>query len=162
MEANRGNCEAPAYVGTDFIIARDGRVAGVYLFFDKLPCAAVQFTDQLPKMVRFASLPVGSSHNVRRGRIRVPKLSALASCPLLRALASTARFSQVPIKKDDGNVQSDGSNGFARGQSQMSLSFFASDLATFVGGTDAQQPSELAANGRIHLALIQGPLETGG
>ena len=29
--------EAPAYAGTDFIIARDGRVAAVYLFFDKLP-----------------------------------------------------------------------------------------------------------------------------
>ena len=29
--------EAPAYAGTDFIIARDGRIALVYLFFDKLP-----------------------------------------------------------------------------------------------------------------------------
>jgi hypothetical protein len=29
--------EAPAYAGTDFIIARDGRIASVYLFFDKLP-----------------------------------------------------------------------------------------------------------------------------
>jgi hypothetical protein len=29
--------EAPAYGGTDFIIARDGRIAAVYLFFDKLP-----------------------------------------------------------------------------------------------------------------------------
>ena len=28
--------EAPAYAGTDFIIALDGRIAGVYLFFDKL------------------------------------------------------------------------------------------------------------------------------
>ena len=28
--------EAPAYAGTDFIIARDGRIAVVYLFFDKL------------------------------------------------------------------------------------------------------------------------------
>jgi hypothetical protein len=27
---------APAYVGTDFIIVRDGRIAAVYLFFDKL------------------------------------------------------------------------------------------------------------------------------
>jgi SnoaL-like protein len=27
---------APAYAGTDFIIARDGRIAAVYLFFDKL------------------------------------------------------------------------------------------------------------------------------
>jgi hypothetical protein len=26
--------EAPAYAGTDFIIARDGRIAAVYLFFD--------------------------------------------------------------------------------------------------------------------------------
>ena len=44
----RGNCgriqwvsgrpdEAPAYAGTDFIIARDGRIAALYLFFDKLP-----------------------------------------------------------------------------------------------------------------------------
>ena len=29
--------EAPAYAGTDFIIARDGKIAAVYLFFDKLP-----------------------------------------------------------------------------------------------------------------------------
>ena len=29
--------ESPAYAGTDFIIARDGRIAAVYLFFDKLP-----------------------------------------------------------------------------------------------------------------------------
>jgi len=29
--------EAPAVAGTDFIIARDGRIAVVYLFFDKLP-----------------------------------------------------------------------------------------------------------------------------
>ena len=29
--------EAPAYAGTDFIIARDGRIVAVYLFFDKLP-----------------------------------------------------------------------------------------------------------------------------
>jgi hypothetical protein len=29
--------EKPAYAGTDFIVARDGRIAAVYLFFDKLP-----------------------------------------------------------------------------------------------------------------------------
>jgi hypothetical protein len=29
--------EEPAYAGTDFIIARDGRIAVLYLFFDKLP-----------------------------------------------------------------------------------------------------------------------------
>ena len=28
---------APAYAGTDFIITRDGQIAAVYLFFDKLP-----------------------------------------------------------------------------------------------------------------------------
>jgi len=28
--------EAPAYAGTDFIVARDGQIAAVYLFFDKL------------------------------------------------------------------------------------------------------------------------------
>src|SRR3981189_264717 len=33
--------EVPAYAGTDFIIVRDGRIAAVYLFFDKLPSAAV-------------------------------------------------------------------------------------------------------------------------
>ena len=27
--------EAAAYAGTDFIIARDGRIAAIYLFFDK-------------------------------------------------------------------------------------------------------------------------------
>ncbi|HEY3963408.1 MAG TPA: nuclear transport factor 2 family protein [Planctomycetaceae bacterium] len=29
--------EAPTYAGTDFIIVRDGRIAAVYLFFDKAP-----------------------------------------------------------------------------------------------------------------------------
>jgi SnoaL-like domain len=29
--------KAPVYAGTDFIIVRDGRIAAVYLFFDKLP-----------------------------------------------------------------------------------------------------------------------------
>ena len=29
--------EPPAYAGTDFIIARDGRIAAIYLFFDRLP-----------------------------------------------------------------------------------------------------------------------------
>jgi hypothetical protein len=29
--------EAPEYAGTDFIIARDGRIAALYLFFDELP-----------------------------------------------------------------------------------------------------------------------------
>jgi SnoaL-like domain len=29
--------EAPAYAGTDFIIARGGRIAALYLFFDTLP-----------------------------------------------------------------------------------------------------------------------------
>jgi hypothetical protein len=29
--------EAPMVAGTDFIIARDGQIAAVYLFFDKLP-----------------------------------------------------------------------------------------------------------------------------
>jgi hypothetical protein len=29
--------EAPAHAGTDFINARDGRIAAVYLFFDQLP-----------------------------------------------------------------------------------------------------------------------------
>jgi SnoaL-like protein len=28
--------EPPAYAGTDFIIARDGRIAAIYLFFDAL------------------------------------------------------------------------------------------------------------------------------
>ena len=28
--------EAPSQAGTDFIIARDGRIAAIYLFFDKL------------------------------------------------------------------------------------------------------------------------------
>jgi len=32
-----GPGEAPAYAGTDFIIARDGRIAALYLFVDKLP-----------------------------------------------------------------------------------------------------------------------------
>ena len=32
-----GSGEEPAFAGTDFIIARDGRIAALYLFFDKLP-----------------------------------------------------------------------------------------------------------------------------
>src|SRR6476620_1211367 len=32
---SRRPSEARAYAGTDFIIARDGRIAAVYLFFDK-------------------------------------------------------------------------------------------------------------------------------
>jgi SnoaL-like domain len=35
--------EAPDYAGTDFIIVRDGRIAALYLFFDKLPTAAASF-----------------------------------------------------------------------------------------------------------------------
>jgi hypothetical protein len=27
----------PSYAGTDFHIARDGRISALYLFFDKLP-----------------------------------------------------------------------------------------------------------------------------
>lgn len=27
----------PVYAGTDFIVAKDGRIASVYLFFDRLP-----------------------------------------------------------------------------------------------------------------------------
>lgn len=27
----------PVYAGTDFIVTRDGRIAAIYLFFDKLP-----------------------------------------------------------------------------------------------------------------------------
>ena len=29
--------EMPAYAGTDFIIVQDGKIAALYLFFDKLP-----------------------------------------------------------------------------------------------------------------------------
>jgi len=29
--------EAPVVAGTDFIVTRDGRIAAIYLFFDKLP-----------------------------------------------------------------------------------------------------------------------------
>ena len=29
--------EAPAYAGTDFVVVRDGQIAALYLFFDKLP-----------------------------------------------------------------------------------------------------------------------------
>jgi SnoaL-like protein len=31
--------KAPEYAGTDFIVARDGKIASVYLFFDELPQA---------------------------------------------------------------------------------------------------------------------------
>jgi hypothetical protein len=33
--------DAPAYAGTDFVIAQDGRIAAVNLFFDKLPSAGL-------------------------------------------------------------------------------------------------------------------------
>jgi hypothetical protein len=36
-ESGNGGRKPPAYAGTDFIIARDGRIAALYLFFDKLP-----------------------------------------------------------------------------------------------------------------------------
>lgn len=29
--------QPPEYAGTDFVVARDGRIAAVYLFFDELP-----------------------------------------------------------------------------------------------------------------------------
>jgi hypothetical protein len=29
--------QAPAYAGTDFLVAREGRIAALYFFFDKLP-----------------------------------------------------------------------------------------------------------------------------
>ena len=29
--------DPPEYAGTDFVIARDGRIAAIYMFFDKLP-----------------------------------------------------------------------------------------------------------------------------
>jgi hypothetical protein len=29
--------QPPAYAGTDFIVARDGKIVAVYLFFDELP-----------------------------------------------------------------------------------------------------------------------------
>ncbi len=29
--------EAPAYAGTDFVLAREGRITAIYLFFDELP-----------------------------------------------------------------------------------------------------------------------------
>lgn len=29
--------QAPTYAGTDFIVARDGKIGAVYLFFDELP-----------------------------------------------------------------------------------------------------------------------------
>ena len=29
--------EPPAYAGTDFIVARDGQIAALYLFFDEVP-----------------------------------------------------------------------------------------------------------------------------
>jgi hypothetical protein len=32
-----GPGKPPAYAGTDFIIARDGKIAAVYLFFDEPP-----------------------------------------------------------------------------------------------------------------------------
>jgi hypothetical protein len=31
--------QPPEYAGTDFLIARDGKIAAVYLFFDELPSA---------------------------------------------------------------------------------------------------------------------------
>jgi len=34
----------PAYAGTDFIIARDGKIADVYLFLDELPLSGRRAT----------------------------------------------------------------------------------------------------------------------
>jgi hypothetical protein len=35
--AIRGRDEIDGVAGTDFIISRDGRIAALYMFFDKLP-----------------------------------------------------------------------------------------------------------------------------
>jgi SnoaL-like domain len=44
--------DPPAYAGTDFIIARDGRIAAIYLFFDKLPEPLTQpLDDRAPWLV---------------------------------------------------------------------------------------------------------------
>ena len=37
LEGRQG--EVPVVAGTDFIVARDGRIAVIYLFFDKMPSA---------------------------------------------------------------------------------------------------------------------------
>jgi hypothetical protein len=37
----------PAYAGTDFIVARNGRIASVYLFFDNLPQSKMRHADTL-------------------------------------------------------------------------------------------------------------------
>lgn len=37
--------EAPAYAGTDFIVARDGLIAAVYLSFDKQPLLLTLLSD---------------------------------------------------------------------------------------------------------------------
>lgn len=45
--------EMPSYAGTDFIIARDGEIAAIYLFFDKEP-SLLDFAMKRPMHLRAA------------------------------------------------------------------------------------------------------------
>jgi hypothetical protein len=45
----------PAYAGTDFIVARNGRTASVYLFFDNLPLDNMRDLDGIEYCVSICS-----------------------------------------------------------------------------------------------------------
>ena len=42
----------PAYAGTDFIVARNGRIASLYLFFDDLPQGKMRDLDEIEWFVK--------------------------------------------------------------------------------------------------------------
>jgi len=61
----RRHGEPTAYAGTDFIVARDGRLAAVYMFFDPRGC----LSGTLPRRVNRADRP-GRRHDARRRAVR--------------------------------------------------------------------------------------------
>ena len=50
--------QPPAYAGTDFIVARDGRIAALYLFFDK-------FFDKQERDFALAGKSANATHSSR-------------------------------------------------------------------------------------------------
>src|SRR5580765_2984560 len=65
--------EPPAYAGTDFIVTRDGRIAAVYLFFGKLPCAAADAEVHDLAAPVAAGIRRGQTRQLRRGSPARPR-----------------------------------------------------------------------------------------
>ena len=80
--------ETPALAGTDFIIARDGRIGAVYLFFDKLPytplnaALCVSGWSRSPLTTSSASWPCFSGSRVRARTLNSPLACSARTTPL--------------------------------------------------------------------------------